>query len=198
VEHGRRLADVLGPELRDRDRTIDADAAGAEPVAYLDLGSGAGVPGLVLATCWPGAKGTLLDSSRRRCALLTEAVDALGLEGQVKVRCGRAETLARAEDLRAGFHLVVARGFGSPAVTAECAVGFLRSGGRLAVTEPPPGGDDRSGPTRWPVDPLAALGLGPARILRADSIGVAVMTALAEPAERWPRADGRPAKSPLW
>jgi 16S rRNA (guanine527-N7)-methyltransferase len=193
VVHGRRLADVLGSELR---AAHVFDDAGIEPAAYLDLGSGAGVPGLVLAICWPGARGTLLDSSRRRCALLVEAVAALGLEGQVSVQCGRAETLARTEGLRAGFHLVVARGFGSPAVTAECAVGFLRSGGLLAVTEPP--GGDAVGSTRWPVDPLAALGLGPARILRADAMGVAVMTAVAEPADRWPRADGRPAKSPLW
>jgi 16S rRNA (guanine527-N7)-methyltransferase len=198
VEHGRHLAEVLGAELSAGRLATGVHDGGVEPIVYLDLGSGAGVPGLILATCWPGARGTLLDSSRRRCALLTEAVVVLGLEGRVRVRCGRAETLARAEDLRAGFNLVVARGFGGPAVTAECAVGFLDAGGLLAVTEPPPGGGDPSGPTRWPVDPLATLGLSAAQILRSDAVGVAVMKAMAKPADRWPRADGRPAKSPLW
>ena len=45
----------------------------------------------------------------------------------------RAEVAARQQNLRGGFDVVVARGFGSPAVTAECAVGFLMPGGRLVV-----------------------------------------------------------------
>lgn len=156
------------------------------------------MPGLVLATGWPESTGTLLDSGRRRCSLLEEAVATLGLDGRVSVRCGRAETLARDEGLRARFDLVVARSFGSPAVTAECAVGFLRVGGRLAVTEPPPDREDPARAIRWPADELATLGLGPARSLRSGSTGVAVMILETLPAERWPRADGRPAKSPLW
>jgi len=166
--------------------------------AFVDLGSGGGVPGLVLATCWPEATGILLDSGRRRCALLEDAVATLGLDGRLSVRCGRAETLARYEGLRATFDLVVARSFGGPAVTAECAVGFLQVGGRLAVTEPPPDRADPEGEIRWPADPLATLGLGPARVVRAGSTGVAIMPLESLPAERWPRADGRPAKSPLW
>jgi 16S rRNA (guanine527-N7)-methyltransferase len=165
---------------------------------FLDLGSGAGVPGLILACSWPEAQATLLDSSRRRCALLEEAVVDLGLDSRVTVRCGRAEVLARADELRRAFDLVVARGFGSPAVTAECGVGFLRTGGHLAVTEPPPDRKAHGGPDRWPVDQLALLGLGPPEILRSSAMGVAVMAALRDLDERWPRRDGRPAKSPLW
>jgi 16S rRNA (guanine527-N7)-methyltransferase len=167
---------------------------------FLDLGSGAGVPGLILACSWPEAQAVLLDSSRRRCVLLEEAVTTLDLDDRVVVRCGRAEALARADDLRGAFDLVVARGFGSPAVTAECGIGFLRPGGHLAVTEPPPSGSGtgRGEPERWPVEQLDLLGLGPAHILRSGSMGVAVMTALGDLDHRWPRRDGRPAKSPLW
>jgi 16S rRNA (guanine527-N7)-methyltransferase len=168
-----------------------------EPV-FLDLGSGAGVPGLVLARCWGTADATLVDSSRRKCAFLERAVVELSLDDRVRVRRGRAETLARATDLRGCVDLVVARGFGRPAVTAECAVGFLRSGGRLAVTEPPPGSSGSRAENRWPVEPLGKLGFGPARVVRSGSMGVAIMTALREPDERWPRGTGRPAKSPLW
>jgi 16S rRNA (guanine527-N7)-methyltransferase len=152
----------------------------------------------VLAGCWPESTGTLLDSNRRRCALLEESVAALALDVRLSVRCGRAEVLAHEEALRARFDLVVARSFGSPAVTAECAVGFLRSGGRLAVTEPPPARSDPGDAVRWPASELAVLGFGPARILRSGSTGVAVMTLEALPGDRWPRGVGRPAKSPLW
>jgi 16S rRNA (guanine527-N7)-methyltransferase len=151
----------------------------------------------VLARCWATTAATLLDSNRRKCAFLEQAVVELRLDDRVSVRCGRAETLARAPDLRGRLDLVVARGFGSPAVSAECAVGFLRSGGLLAVTEPPPSSRSRPG-ERWPTDALAELGLGPARVVRSGSMGVAIMTAQREPGERWPRANGRPAKSPLW
>jgi 16S rRNA (guanine527-N7)-methyltransferase len=164
----------------------------------VDLGSGGGVPGLILATYWPESTGVLVDSNRRRCAVLEDAVAALALVGRLRVCCGRAETLARDEVLRATFDLVVARSFGRPAVTAECAVGFLRVGGILAVTEPPPDRVEPDGETRWPADALASLGLGPPRVLRASAAGVAVMRLESLPAERWPRADGRPAKSPLW
>jgi 16S rRNA (guanine527-N7)-methyltransferase len=174
-------------------------ARGVEGPSFLDLGSGGGVPGLVLATSWPGATGVLVDSNRRRCALLEVSVATLGLADRLRVRCGRAETLARGAELRASFGLVVARSFGRPAVTAECAVGFLRAGGLLAVTEPPTDPAEREGgPARWPNDPLATLGLGPARFRRAGPTGVALMKKIGEPAERWPRSDGRPAKTPLW
>jgi 16S rRNA (guanine527-N7)-methyltransferase len=180
------MADILRPEMR-----------GSFP-AFLDLGSGAGVPGLVLADAWPESTGVLLDSNRRRCALLDEAVVALGLDGRLSVRCGRAEVLAHDEGLRATFGLVVARSFGSPAVTAECAVGFLRVGGCLAVTEPPPDRADPEDATRWPTAELATLGLGPARVLRSGSTGVAAMSLKAPPRDDIPRSDGRPGKSPLW
>jgi 16S rRNA (guanine527-N7)-methyltransferase len=186
VEHARRLGEVLGSGYF------------VHNGAFLDLGSGAGVPGLILACSWPEARAVLVDSSRRRCALLEDAVTTLGMEGRVTVRCGRAEALARADDLRGAFELVVARGFGSPAVTAECGVGFLRSGGHLAVTEPPPDHTGRNRADRWPVASLASLGLGSAGIVRSGPMGVAVMTALGEMGERWPRPVGRPTKSPLW
>jgi 16S rRNA (guanine527-N7)-methyltransferase len=168
------------------------------PPWFLDLGSGGGVPGLVLARCWATADATLLDSSHRKCGFLEHAVVELELDDRVNVRCGRAETLGRAPDLRGRIDLVVARGFGSPAVTAECAVGFLRSGGRLAVTEPPPGSSRSQARQRWPAETLDELGFGPARVIRSGSMGVAIMTAQREPDERWPRANGRPTKSPLW
>jgi 16S rRNA (guanine527-N7)-methyltransferase len=150
----------------------------------------------VLALGWPDAQGILLESQHRRCEFLEAAVARLDLAGRVGVRGGRAEDLARVPELRGRVDLVVARAFGRPAVTAECGVGFLQAGGRLVVTEPPEGTERTS--ERWPEDALRLLGLGPASLIRSGGAGAAVLVALGEPADQWPRRVGRPAKSPLW
>jgi len=173
-----------------------ADAIGPFDGTFLDLGSGGGVPGLVLAMRWPEDHGVLLEAQRRRCVFLEHAVARLGLMQRITVRCGRAEQLARSPELRGTVDLVVARSFGRPAVTAECAVGFLRGGGRLVVSEPPAGTTDLV--ERWPTDGLAQFGLGAAIPVRAKDAGVVGMVARGAPDDRWPRREGRPTKSPLW
>lgn len=129
-------------------------AAGDEPEHFLDLGSGGGVPGLVLATRWSRARGRLVDGQLRRVRFLEEALVELGLDDRIVAVHGRAEELAHHLDLRGRFDVVTARSFAPPAITAECGAGFLRPGGCLLVAEPPTGGDDR-----WPADALAGLGL---------------------------------------
>ncbi|MGH7357183.1 MAG: RsmG family class I SAM-dependent methyltransferase [Candidatus Rokuibacteriota bacterium] len=171
VAHGHHLAAALG------------DFTGR----FLDLGSGGGVPGLVLAVAWPRARGTLLDSRRKAWAALEAAVAVLDLAPRIEVVCARAEILARAPAYREQFDLVVARAFGSPAVTAESAVGFLAPAGRLVVTEPP-----TPQPGRWPEAQLAALGFGPAQ----PRPGYVEISRTGARVESWPRS--RPTKSPLW
>ena len=172
-----------------------ATAIGPFAGRFVDLGSGGGLPGLVLAELWPEAGGILLDAQQRRCAFLEQAVERLGLGDRFAVVCGRAERLARDQAWRGGFDLVVARSFAAPAVTAECAVGFLRGGGRLVVTEPP---EAPSVEDRWPVEGLAMLGFGPATAIRHGETGAMVTTLEVGPSERWPRRDGVPGKRPLW
>ncbi len=198
LEDARRRG-FLGPEPVERhlEHSRDlGDAIGGFAGTFLDLGSGAGVPGLVFALDWPDSGGVLLDSQQRRCGFLEDAVATLGLGGRLRVTCGRAEDLARGPELRGTFDLVVARSFGRPAVTAECAVGFLRAGASLVVTEPPEGTSDLA--ARWPDDGLHTLGLGPAVGVRSGTAGAVRMVAQGEPGDRWPRRVGRPAKSPLW
>ena len=107
------------------------------PERALDLGSGAGVPGLALAGRWPDSRWMLLDANERRGALLVQAIADLGWVGRVQVVVARAEDAARDSGLRGAFDLVTARSFGPPAVTAECGAPFLSVGGRLVVSEPP-------------------------------------------------------------
>ncbi|MGQ0803003.1 MAG: RsmG family class I SAM-dependent methyltransferase [Actinomycetota bacterium] len=177
IRHSRALAELIGPA----------------PDSFVDLGSGGGIPGLVLAQEWSAARATLIDSHRRAGAFLEEAVTRLELGGRLTVACGRAEELARQAHLRGAFELVVARSFGAPAATAECAVGFLQPGGRLVVSEPP-----ESLPERWNPEGLADLGLSAPTIRRAAGITVAVVELAEAPADAWPRRTGVPAKRPLW
>jgi 16S rRNA (guanine527-N7)-methyltransferase len=190
-----RTRGFLGPgpvEAHLDHATALAELAGPTPGTFLDLGAGGGVPGLVLAELWSGAGGVLLESRPRRCAFLEEVLEVLGLAGRLLVACGRAEDLARDPGHRASVELVVARGFGPPAVTAECAVGFLRPGGRLVVSEPP-----GSATERWPEPGLDQLGLAGPEIRRAGDVTAAILTLVASD-ERWPRRSGIPAKRRLW
>jgi 16S rRNA (guanine527-N7)-methyltransferase len=179
-------------------------AAGIGPAAFLDLGSGGGLPGLVLAATWPDQPGTLLDSSQRRTAFLRRTVVALGWASRVAVVEGRAEALARDPGLRAAFHLVVARSFAAPAVTAEIGGAFLDLGGHLAVSEPSTSADRGvsvargvSG-ARWPAEGLAGLGLAPAEMRQGEGARVALIRRVGVVQDRWPRAVGIPGKRPLW
>jgi 16S rRNA (guanine527-N7)-methyltransferase len=156
-----------------------------------DLGSGGGVPGLPLAVARPDLGLVLIEASARRGAFLEEAIRALGLASRVTVIVGRAELVGRGP-LRAGLDGVVARAFGPPAVTAECAAPLLRLGGRLVVSEPP--ADD---PNRWPSDGPAPLGLcvgeiiaGPPRLQLLHQVAPCPLV--------YPRRDGVPAKRPLF
>lgn len=164
----------------------------APPARALDLGSGGGVPGLVLARVWPDSTWVLLDAHTRRTAFLTEAVEQLGLTGRVVVHNGRAEEAGRSPELRASFDLVTARGFGPPAVTAECAAPLLRVGGLLVCSEPPGAPDDR-----WPGEPLAQVGLRTDGVL-VDPVAIRRLVAVDECPSRFPRRVGVPGKRPLF
>jgi len=173
------------------------------PANFLDLGSGGGLPGLVLASRWQGWKGLLLDSNLRRTTFLTRAVEACGWTGRVGVLRSRAESAARTT-LRGGFDLVVARSFASPPVTAECAAGFLRVGGILVVSEPPPDSSgplppdsERPDPVRWPTAGLEKLGLEPLALWRR-SFGFQVLRQVVDCPDRFPRREGIPAKRPIY
>jgi 16S rRNA (guanine527-N7)-methyltransferase len=163
----------------------------SSPGRAVDLGSGGGVPGLVLACAWPESQWTLLDANQRRTRFLVDAVSRLGIEDRVTVVTERAEIAGRSH-LRSDQDLVVARGFGPPAVTAECAAPFLRVGGYLVVTEPPGGDIDR-----WPVEQLRELGLVHfCRVLTPVALQVLVQERPSP--SRYPRRVGVPTKRSLW
>jgi 16S rRNA (guanine527-N7)-methyltransferase len=173
---------------------------GPGPQRWMDLGSGGGLPGLVLASRWTRSQAAFLDARSRSATFLSEAVDALGWADRVVVIHARAEAVGRRADLRGGFDLVVARSFGPPAETAECAAPFLRSGGHLIVAEPPPGSEairEEDESARWPAEALRALGQEPLGCWRGR-FGYQVIRQVHACPERFPRRVGTAGKHPLY
>jgi hypothetical protein len=186
VRHSEGLAAVAA-------RYFERFGRGA-PDVVLELGSGGGVPGLVLAAAWPDAEFILLDSNHRRTAFLVETVHALGWDERARVICERAEVAGHDAALRGSADFVVSRSFGSPAATAECGAPFLSVGGLLVVTEPPPPVDSE---TRWPLSGLSALGLVPLGF-ECDPVSVQVLEQETECPPRFPRRTGVPSRRPIF
>jgi len=192
LERSRALG-FLGPgAAREQRRHAEAflGVLPVEPAVAVDLGSGGGVPGLVLAAALPRTRWVLLDAMTKRTAFLEEAVRELGWAQRVEVVTGRAEELARQR--RGMADVVVARGFGPPAVTAECAAPLLRLGGAMVVSEPP-----GSGGERWPAGGLAELGLQLDEVVSGPPTFVR-LRAVATCPSRYPRRTGVPSKRPLF
>jgi 16S rRNA (guanine527-N7)-methyltransferase len=161
----------------------------------VDLGTGGGLPGLVLAVLGgPDRRWRLVDANRRRCAFLRGAVEDLGLAARVEVVEDRAEVVGRQPEHRGRADVVVVRSFGAPAVVAECAAPLLAVGGRLLVSEPP----DGTILNRWPAEALAELGMSAAVLHEGGGAHLAAMTQLRPCPDRYPRRVGVPAKRPLF
>lgn len=162
----------------------------------LDLGSGGGVPGIVLAIARPGVRWTLVDSVGRKAEALRSFVAALGLTN-VEVLADRAELLGRGPS-RESFDLVTARACAALPVLAEYALPLLRVGGTLIAWKGPissaeltagaaasqllGGGAPEGQPTG-----IAALG---------DHRFVLVGKERPTPS-RWPRRPGEPTRRPI-
>jgi 16S rRNA (guanine527-N7)-methyltransferase len=102
-----------------------------EPGTVLDIGSGAGLPGLVLKVRDPRWQLTLVDSVQKKVAFMKQAIASLGLQGASAVHLkasGSAETdgLSRTE-------VVVSRAFTEPARWVPFAGGYVQTGGRIVT-----------------------------------------------------------------
>jgi 16S rRNA (guanine527-N7)-methyltransferase len=150
AEHAAAFATALDP-LGDGARLID-------------LGSGGGLPGLVLADLLPRCSITLVDRRQKRTDFLQRAVRRLGHE-HVQVR--EADVASIARDVEAGvepaFDVVTARSFGPPDITLRLARRLTEAGGAIVISEPP------TGEQRWNQGFVDELGLtsepiGPVRL----------------------------------
>jgi len=146
-----------------------AEALPVGVTSCVDLGSGAGVPGLVIAIVRPEIQMTLIDRRAKRTDTLVRSVQSLGIQDQVEVVCGDVDVLRNQDRFAHAFDAACGRGFGPPLQTLQWAVSLVRLGGYVVVSEPPPGSPDR-----WADVDLGRLGvsaptrLGPVALFHVE------------------------------
>ena len=164
----------------------------------VDVGSGAGFPGLPLKLSFPELEIHLVESVGKKTAFLHHMVELLALDGVV-VHTGRAETLARDPELRDTFDLALVRGVARLSLLMEYALPFCRVGG-LTVAHKHGGLEGELAEAEFA---LSELGGEPAGIFPVtlqgltDSRVIVAFRKVATTPERYPRRVGIPAKRPL-
>lgn len=107
----------------------------SEPSPLLDIGSGAGVPGLILKVARPGLEVTLVEANRRRANFLRHITRTLSLQGVTLIQA-RAETLAGQPGLQGAFRVVIVRAVAQIERALALARPFVGPEGRLIIPLP--------------------------------------------------------------
>ena len=197
----RTREEVVGILLGDALALLDVpQLLGRAGARWLDLGAGAGVPGLPLAVAVSESHLVLLDAVARKCAFLKAAVGAAGLTARADVVCARSEDHAAVgAPGRAGYAVVLARAVAPLPALVELAAPLLARGGVLlasktaaAVREEAAGGEavaKRCGLAAGPVVPLVRSSL--------DDAVCAVYEKAGETPDDVPRRPGLATRRPL-
>ena len=164
----------------------------------IDVGTGAGLPGIPLAVYAPHLTVTLLDSLNKRVRFLTEVTAAMGLPN---VRCihARAEEAARTAEHRAAYDIVVSRAVARLPVLLEYTLPFVRVGGTLLALKGRAYAEEQKEARR------AAEVLGGGRITARpvhlpgldDVRAILTVTKERQTPAAYPRGGGAPARRPL-
>jgi 16S rRNA (guanine527-N7)-methyltransferase len=165
--------------------------------ALLDVGTGAGMPGIPIKVFLPRIRLVLLDSVAKKAAFLKHVVGKLGLE-HVEVVTGRAEEVAHQPDYREKFELVVSRALSKLSTAAELTLPFCRQGGFFIA--------QKKGPIKEELSQAAAaidiLG-GKVKEVRKVNLelleerSLVIVGKVSATPERYPRRTGVPTKRPL-
>jgi 16S rRNA (guanine527-N7)-methyltransferase len=175
------------------------EALGEAGGRLVDVGTGAGLPGLALAIALPFCDVTLIEATARKVAFVEGAIEALRLPN-VHVVCGRAEDVARDPAHREYYDTAVARAVGSVATLVELLVPLLRVGGvALLMKTHARAGREIEEATRA----LAELHGHMERVIDLsvpgllDDRALVVVRKQDSTPERYPRRSGLPGRRPL-
>ena len=168
------------------------------PCPVLDLGTGAGFPGIPVRILLPNIRLSLLESTAKKAAFLNHLVDRLGLEG-VEVVTGRAEELAHDASYREAFAVVLSRGVARLDTLAELALPFCLCGGRLVAQKK--GDIDAEVDAASPVIDILGGRLREVRWLSLEELdgerALVVIDKCADTPQVYPRRPGIPKKRPI-
>ncbi len=158
----------------------------------VDVGTGAGVPGVLLADAFPLMTWRLVDASEKRCGWARSAARALGVHDRVTVHHDRAEDLGMAIGWMGGSDLAVARLLGPPAESAELLVPLVRQGGLVVVSA------DEAGERAWCHADLACLGAEVVDVAGDSGSRFVVVRRSGEMTASFPRRASQRRRSPLF
>ncbi len=166
--------------------------------SLIDVGTGAGFPGLALAISYPSLQVTLLESIEKKTKFLLQVTQELGLTDRVRVICGRAEALAGLKEHRAVYDLAVARAVARLNVLSEYCMPFVKVGGCFVAQKGPLADEEL-------VEAKAAINLlggEEAQIHRISLPGGATRSLVVIPKVRptpggYPRRIGLPSRKPI-
>ncbi len=174
------------------------DLGGLPPLYSIDIGTGAGFPGLPLKIVWPRLRLTLLEATGKKVVFLEHMVDRLGLEGVAVIK-GRAEEMGRDPGHRERYDLVLARAVAPLPILVEYALPLCRLGGRVVAQK----GADVQAEAEAAEEAMAIVGGRLVHILTVDLPSLAegrslvVIEKMAPTPDKYPRRPGRPGKRPL-
>jgi 16S rRNA (guanine527-N7)-methyltransferase len=206
-EHAARLA-LYAQLVLEVNRTTNLTAA-REPAAFvehildaltlaadvdgplIDLGSGAGLPGVPLAIV-TGQPVVLVDSVKKKAAFLARVVRELGIAGEALA--ARAERLGMDPAFRERFRCATARAVSSAPTVAELAVPFLAVGGRALLQRGALSDDERQ--AVMDAAPMLGAEVVEERLLGNDR-RILILEKRTATQRRFPRREGVPEKRPL-
>lgn len=168
------------------------------PSLLLDVGTGAGIPGLPLKILFQDISLTLIDSVHKKTEFLNHLVARLGLKG-VEVLTARAEHLAHDEGYRERFDLVLSRGVAKLATLAELALPFCTVGGAFIAQKK----GEIDGEIEAAARAIDILGgrLREVKRVRLKELGeeraLVIIDKITPTPQRYPRRAGTPSRRPL-